>query len=186
MDERLYYYLHGDIPGYDLCSLLGTTLAGGIDSLWFFKQLVWEVGDLLDKRLWKTCPIALSPAGGASSSATNSEDGLPKAGMELQTILGSGARHMASELTEYLNATRGVLATPRIVYVSMAPDAGKFGHRGLKLCPVFENAQGIGFWAAPQVLGERSLGGAAGRKVQKDDALTLPDNSQLHLESDLI
>ena len=91
-----------------------------------------------------------APAGGASG------DDLPNAGMERQTILGMGPCHMASELTKYFNASKQVLATPRIVYVSRAPDAGKFGHRGFKLCPIFENVQGIGFWAVPQVLGERS------------------------------
>ena len=36
---------------------------------------------------------------------------------------------MAPELTKYLNASKKVMATPRIVYVSMALDAGNLGTR---------------------------------------------------------
>ena len=97
---------------------------------------MWALGNILDKRLFHTCPTKLSLA----NVIPDASDSLPAADLQMQTILGGCPRHIASELTKYLAASRELLVSAEPLYVSAAPDAGKFNHREFKLCPIFENA----------------------------------------------
>ena len=103
-----------------------------------FKQLVWQLGGMLDDVI----RAATLPADHAHHRADVELCGV--------SILGGDHRHVNQQLDRYWQAAGKCLKHSHVL--SLAPDVAKVGHSSFLLCPAADAETGQTCWLPPQAV----------------------------------